>query len=215
MSPELNSVESTNEIKVLSANALKDRLESHGYKTVAEELLKESERQYLAADQKKELATQYFEASQALNDLVNNLRQKASLLRQGKITRQEALSCLTEATKNIIEFPIPRDATPEILEQIANKLEDKAKEYRRKAEDLMEDAEVTKDESLRLKEQANELFEKEFEISELDMKSAISKNIGLKIVFDKLSLFKVDSEFRNQVAYSQNKAQGKIQRGLF
>ena len=214
MSQGANSVDSTNEMKVLTSNALKDKLEGKSYKVIAEELFKESERQYLVADQKRELGAQYHEAAQALDDLANTIRLKAKLLREGKITSLEAVSHVSEATKNILEFPIPRDATPEILEKIADRLQEKAVAYRQKANDLVKDAEESRDVSRELKEQAEDLMEREFEISEFQMKSIVSRNEGLKIVFDKLSVFKVDSEFRSQVAYSQSKREEKIQRGL-
>lgn len=213
MSHSVNPVDNNkNEIQVLNINSIQDKVQSNSNKNVAEELLKESNNYLLDSNQKKEQAQQYLQAALALEKMADAVRLRAQQLRNGEIDKNKAIDEVTAAIKGALEFPIPPHATAETLDQIADALEAKARENRMKAEDLIKDAKGSAELSLKLQEQAELIVQKELKLSDLSLKSIISRNEGLKMVFEKLGVFKLDAQYKEQVAYAQKKSQEQAQK---
>lgn len=213
MSHGINSVDNNkNEIQMLNVTSIQKKVHSQSNKNIAEELMKEGTNYMLDSNQKKELAKQYLQAALALEKMADAVRLKAQQLRNGKIDKNKAVDDVVAAIKGVLEFPIPPHATAETLDQIADALEAKAKENRVKAEDLIKDAKKSAKLSLKLQKQAEQIVQKELKLTDLSLKSIISKNEGLKMVFEKLGVFKLDAQYKEQVAYAQKKAQEKAQK---
>ena len=208
MTTPANSIHSDSRIsEVLSANSDHNTLESNSQRKIAETLLKESETYSLDSNTKKEQANQYFIAADAMEKMAQAVRIKADQLRNKEIKQDEAVEEVMQIVGTILQIPVPKNATPELLDQIADSLERKAKENRMKADDLLQESEDYAKLSTQLKEQATMIVEKHISISDLRLQSAASHNEGLRMVFEKLGIYKVDAEYKEQVAYAERKAQ--------
>ena len=204
----LNAINNSQQAaQVLSSDSLDDKLEGNSQKKIAEALLNESENYSSDSNQKKELAHQYFLAANALEKMAEAVRIKADQLRNNEISKEKAVDEITEVAGVVLQMPVPKDATPELLDQIANTLEEKAKENKMKADEFLIQSERSFEMSKKLKEQAGIIGEKDISLSDIRLKSARFHNEGLKMVFDKLGIFQLDSEYKQQVAYAEKKAQ--------
>ena len=204
----LNAINNSQQAaQVLSSDSLDDKLEGNSQKKIAEALLNESENYSSDSNQKKELAHQYFLAANALEKMAEAVRIKADQLRNNEISKEKAVNEITEVAGVVLQMPVPKDATPELLDQIANTLEEKAKENKMKADEFLIQSERSFEMSKKLKEQAGIIGEKDISLSDIRLKSAQFHNEGLKMVFDKLGIFQLDSEYKQQVAYAEKKAQ--------
>ena len=202
---------------ISAANAADNhKLDSNLYKKIAQELIKESESGQQASNGKKEEAQAYILAAKAMEKMADAVRQKAALLSQNKVEKEEALKAAREAVEKhglVLEFPLPKDASPELLEKIADSLEQKAKENRIKADELLKDAETLQRHSDNLKKQADMIHKKEMNFSEMDLKSGAAHNEGLNMIFKKLGINKVDAEYKQQLEYAENKASDQSRLG--
>lgn len=204
----LNAINNSQQAaQVLSSDSLDDKLEGNSQKKIAEALLNESENYSSDSNQKKELAHQYLAAANALEKMAEAVRIKADQLRNNEISKEKAVDEITEVAGVVLQMPVPKDATPELLDQIANTLEEKAKENKMKADEFLIQSERSFEMSKKLKEQAGIIGEKDISLSDIRLKSAQFHNEGLKMVFDKLGIFQLDSEYKQQVAYAERKAQ--------
>lgn len=199
---------------VLASDALGDKLESSSQKRIAETLIKESENYSLDSNRKKEQAQSYLHAADALEKMAEAVRLKAQQLRSGEIDKEKAVQEVEMVVGTALQMPVPKDATPEELEDIADALEEKAKENRIKADDLLKESEESDKMSKQLKEQASVIAENDGNISDLRLKTAASQNEGLKMIYDKLGIYKLDNEYKSQVAYSEKRAQEEAQKGV-
>lgn len=212
MSQGINSIDNKNEIRVMSVNSNQDKLDSHSNKKMAEELLQESSKYATDSNEKKEQAQKYLQVAQALEKMADAVRLKAQQLRSGEIAKDKAVEEVAAVVEAVLQMPVPKNATPELLEQIADELESRAKESRTKAEDLMKDSRKSLELSLEMQERAESIVQKELNLTDLNLKSIISRTEGLKMVFEKLGVFKLDSMYRQQVSDAQKKAHEKSQR---
>lgn len=178
------------------------------YRKIANELLKESEQGFFDSHAKEEQAKQFLYAADALEKMADFVKKKAIMLKNDQINEEEAV----KTVKNIVEkhgltleIPIPKNATPEILEQIADKLERKAKEYRLKADELLKDAERIRHHAEILKNQAEMIMRKDDSLSLLHLKTALAHNEGLRMIFKKLGIYKLDNEYKEHLAYAEKK----------
>ena len=204
----LNAINNSQQAaQVLSSDSLDDKLEGNSQKKIAEALLNESENYSSDSNQKKELAHQYLAAANALEKMAEAVRIKADQLRNNEISKEKAVDEITEVAGVVLQMPVPKDATPELLDQIANTLEEKAKENRMKADEFLVQSERSFEMSKKLKEQASIIGEKDISLSDIRLKSAQFHNEGLKMVFDNIGIFQLDSEYKQQVAYAEKKAQ--------
>ena len=203
--PDINQIQNVNAVNATSKG--QDTFSDGSMqKNIAVELLKESENWTNDSNSKKELAMQYLQASDHLMKLSQAIRQKADDLRKGEVDKDIAVRDLNNAAGDLLQFPIPKNATPELLEQIADSLEKKAKQNRVKADDLLKDSERSSRLARDLKEQSDILNEKGMNFSDLRLKSIAAHNEGLNMVFKKLGIFRLDAEYKEQVAYSQKKS---------
>ena len=184
---------------------------SNSNKNLAQILLKESANFLNDSQAKAQKAQEYIKVSDDLKQKAVSVRAKADRLRQQKLSEEEK----TKAVKEIInmlpdelKILVPSNASPEVLDKIADELESRAKEFRIKADDLLKDSEQSDKLAKQLKEQADLVNKKDLNISDLHLKSASAHNQGLLLVLKKLGVAKLDAEYKEQVAYSQSKAQG-------
>ena len=196
---------------VLALDSSEDLLnKSNSNKNLSLVLLKESTSYLNDSQEKAQKAREYMEVSEDLKKKAAAVRAKADKLRQHKLSEKEK----TEAVKEVIntlpdelKMLVPSNASPEVLDKIADELESRAKEFRTKANDLLKDSEQSDKLAKQLMEQANQVNKKDLRISDLQLKSASAYNQGLLLVLKKLGIAKLDAEYKEQVAYSQSKAQ--------
>lgn len=212
MSQGTNSIDNKNEIRIMSVNSNQDKLDSHSNRKMAEELLQESSKYATDSNEKKEQAQKYLQVAQALEKMADAVRLKAQQLRSGEIAKDKAVEEVAAIVGAVLQMPVPKNATPELLEQIADELESRAKESRTKAEDLMKDSRKSLELSLEMQQKAEAIVQKELNLTDLNLKSIISRAEGLKMVFEKLGVFKLDSMYRQQVSDAQKKAHEKSKR---
>lgn len=194
---------------VSAIDTANSKLDSDAYRKIAQELIKESEKGFNDSNQKKEQAQAYLLAADAMKKFADLVRQQAARLRENRIEKEEAVKAVEEAAGNnglILEFPIPKNATPEQLERIADSLEGKAKENIRKADDLLQEAERIRNHADNLKRQAQKLNNKDMNFSEMQLKSIAAHNEGLNMVFKKLGIQRLDSEYKEHIEYAEKKA---------
>lgn len=210
-----NNIDPTKQISaVLASDAASDKLESSSQKRIAETLLKESDGYLQDSSAKQQQAQAYLQAADALEKMAQAVRLKADQLKKGEVEKEDAVKEVEQVVGTALQMPVPKDATPEELEDIADALEEKAKENRIKADDLLKGSEESAKMSNQLKEQASMIAQNDGNISDLRLKSATSQNEGLKMIYDKLGIGKLDSEYKSQVAYSEKKAQEEAQKGV-
>lgn len=184
---------------------------SNSNKNVAQILLKESTNYQNDSQAKSERAKEYIKVSDDLKKKANAVRAKADQLRSNKTSKEEKAKAAKEVISMLpddLKMLVPANASPEVLDKIADELESRSKEFRMKADDLLKDSENSDKLSKQLKEQAGMLNKKDWKISDLHLKSASAHNQGLLLVLKKLGIAKLDSEYKDQIAYSQSKAQG-------
>ena len=204
-----NDIKDSNSVSgISSAEDLLNK--SNSNKNLAQILLKESTNYSSDSQAKAEKAREYIKVSDDLKKKAAAVRVKADRLRQGKLSEEEK----TKAVKEIInmlpddlKMLVPSNASPEVLDKIAHELESRAKEFRTKADDLLKDSEQSDKLAKQLQEHANLVNKKDLKISDLQLKSASAYNQGLLLVLKKLGIAKLDAEYKDQVAYSQSKAQ--------
>lgn len=212
---ETNSIQSDKNISnVLMTESSQDKLDGHSKRKIAETLLQESTNFSNDSNTKAQKAQEYLQAADALEKAADAVRIKADQLRKGELEKEDAVKQVAETAGSMIEMPIPKDATPELLKSIANSLEEKAKENRRMADDLLKDSENSKRIANQLQEQADMLSKKDMNLSDLQLKSVQAHNEGLNMVFKKLGVYKLDAEYKQQVAYAQRKEAEQAQRGI-
>lgn len=195
---------------MLAADTAQDKM--HSNQKIAERLLKESTNYSSDSDAKMQEAQKYLQAAQALEQLAQVVRQRAEELRRGEIDQEKAATTVASAAQ-VLQMPIPKDATPELLEEMANNLEEKAKENRRTADDLIKQAQESRRLAKQLEEQAHIIAKKDMVLSDVDMKTAVAHNEELRLVFIKLGIIKLDSQYKEQVAYGERKANQDLARG--
>ena len=211
---QVTSVQKTN--SVAAADSAKDILDrdSDSQKKIAEELLKESTNYTNDSNIKADQARELLHAADALEKMAQAVRDKANQLRNQEISKEKAIEEIKKIIQingQALEFPIPRDATPEQLEALASAIEKKAKENRVKADGLLKESEHSARIANQLKEQVELVKKKEMNFSDLNLKSAAAHNEGLNMIFKKLGIYRLDSEYKEQVASSEKKAQEAAQ----
>ncbi len=184
--------------------------ENKSSRNLSQVLLRESNSYLNESQEKAEKAREYMEVSEDLIKKAAAVRAKASSLRQGKLSKEERIGAVKEIIEMLpdnLKVLVPVNADPEVLDRIADELESRAKEFRTKADDLLKDSERSDKLAKQLIEQANMVSKKELKISDLYLKSASAHNEGLLLVLKKLGVAKLDAEYKEQIAYSQSKAQ--------
>lgn len=215
MTDGVNSVQSSNNLStILAVDSAQDKLEGRSQKKIVEELLKESTSFSNDSKAKAEQAREYLSAADSLEKMADAVRVKAEQLRKNEIKKEEAVKEVVEVVGKELEVPIPKNATPELLEQIADSLEARAKEHRQMADDLLKQSEESKRMANQLEEQAKILIKKDMNLSDLELKSAQAHTEGLNLVFKKLGIYKLDAEYKEQVAYAHKKKAEQLERGI-
>ncbi len=176
---------------------------SNSNSNLAQILLKESTNYQNDSQAKAEKARDYIRVSDDLKKKAISVRVKADLLRQNKLGKEEKAQAVKEIINLLpddLKLLVPSNASPEVLDKIADELEARASDFRRKADDLLKDSEGSDKLSKQLKEQANLLNKKDMKVSDLQLKSASAYNQGLLLVLKKLGIAKLDNEYRQQLA---------------
>ncbi len=184
---------------------------SNSNKNVAQILLKESTNYQNDSQAKSERAKEYIKVSNDLKQKANAVRAKANELRSTKASKEEKAKAAKEVISMLpddLKMLVPTNASPEVLDKIADELESRSKDFRMKADDLLKDSENSDKLSKQLKEQAGMLDKKNWNISDLHLKSASAHNQGLLLVLRKLGIAKLDTEYKEQIASGQSKSQG-------
>ena len=200
----------SNEIKDLNSVSAMDGTEdllnkSNSNKNLAQILLKESTNFLNDSQAKAQKAQEYIKVSDDLKKKAAAVRVKADSLRRQKLSEEEKAKIVKDIINMLpddLKLLVPSNASPEVLDKIAHELEERAKEFRTKADDLLKDSEHSDKLAKQLKEQSNLINKKDFNISDLHLKSASAHNQGLLLVLKKLGIAKLDAEYKNQVASS-------------
>jgi len=211
MSDGLNIVSQNNKnlSTVLAADSVKTDFQGSDQRRLGEDLIKESLKHAGDSQAQAEKARDYLNAADNLERMAKAVRSQAKRIRENDVKPEDAVKHISEVFGNQVQMPLPKDATPEQLESIADDLEAKAKENRRIADDLLKDSEHKEQLSLKLKEQAMLVVKKETGADDLRMRSVTAHNEGLSMVFKKLGIYNVDMQFKEQVAYASRKASEK------
>lgn len=204
---EISNIKDPNSVS--SIDSTQDLLDqSNSNKNLAQILLKESTNYLNDSQAKAEKAREYIKVSDDLKSKATAVRAKADRLRQEKLTKEEKAKAIKEIISMLpddLKLLIPSNASPEVLDKIADELESRAKDFRRKADDLLRDSEQSNSLAKQLKEHAGLVSRKDLTISDLHLKSASAHSQGLLLVLKKLGIAKLDAEYKQQVAYSQGK----------
>ncbi len=207
----INQSESTKKLSAsLSIEGKGADLQDNSHKKLGDDLTKESQKYSNDSRAQSEQAREYLHAADALEKMAKAIRVKADELRKKEIKKEEAVKQIAEVIAgNGLQMPVPKDATPEQLEKIADDLENRAKENRVIANDLLKGAEEKEKIANKLKEQATMINQKENNMDDLRLKSVMAHSQGLNEVFKKLGIFKVEAQYKEQLAYAEKKAQEK------
>lgn len=215
----INPIDKNQKVAALTADAsTQDKLQSEAHKKVAEALLKESTSYSNDAGAKEEKARELITIANQLEQKAAEIRRLAEKYktRQAKAEEVNAVNLIADSHQ-ITDIPIPKDASPDLiveyLGKIADRLEAKAKEHREKADEMLKEAEQFSRLSSQLKDQAQFVSKKEENLSDTRLQSIVSKNEKLRLVMQKLGIMSLDSEYKEQVAYSERKAQEFAQKG--
>ena len=184
--------------------------DSDSSKRIANELLKESENYSDDSQEKASQAREYLHAADAFEAMATAVRNKANKLKNNELGSKDPIEEVKAAMQvpgQVLEFPIPKDATPEELDSLADALENKAKENRRKADELLKQSEDSARLAKQLEEQISKLSKKGIGLSDLDAKLASGHSEGLNLVYKKLGINRLDNEYKDQIAASQGQAQ--------
>ncbi len=185
--------------------------DSDSSKRIANELLKESENYSNDSKEKASQAREYLHAADAFDAMATAVRHKANKLKNNELGNNkdpiEEVKAAMEVPGQVLEFPIPKNATPEELDSLADALENKAKENRRKADELLKQSEDSARLAKQLEEQISKLSKKGIGLSDLDAKLASGHSEGLNLVYKKLGINRLDNEYKDQIAASQGQAQ--------
>ncbi len=211
MVDSLNSNEIRDSNSVSGVSSTDDLLnKSNSSKNLAQVLLKESTNYSSDSQAKAQKAREYIKVSDDLKKKAMSVRAKADRLRSKKLSAEERAKEINEIINMLpddLKLLVPLNASPEVLEKIAHELESRAKDFRKKADDLLKDSEQSDNLAKQLKEQAGLINKKDFNFSDLHLKSASAHNQGLLLVLKKLGIAKLDAEYKEQIAYSQGKSQ--------
>ena len=156
--------------------------------------------------QKSDQALQLLQAAEALEKAAEALRLKAQQIKNGKVDKEKGIDEIDETVQAILQIPIPKDSTPEMLLEMADRFEEKAKENRVKANDLLIQAEESSKLSAQLEKHAGMINKKDMNLNEMSFKQAAAHNEGLNMVFKKLGIYKLDAQYKSQVEYASRKA---------
>lgn len=210
MSDSLNIVSQNNKnlSAVLSADSVQNKSAGDTQKSLGEDLIKESAKYSSNSQAQAEQARQYLQAADSLEKIAQAIRVKADQLRNKEVKKEDTVKAVKEIVGGL-EMPVPKDATPEQLERMAEDLEAKAKENRKRADDLLKHSEESEKMANKLKEQANMVHRKGDNMSDLRMKSVSAHTEGLNMVFKKLGIYNVDMQYKEQIAYANKKAAEK------
>ena len=213
MSDQINlSSKIKNHDSVCETDSIDDLLnKSNSNKNVAQILLKESTNYLNDSQSKGEQAREYINVSNDLKKKAAAVRAKADELRQRELSEEEkanAAKAIINMLPNDLKMLIPANASPEVLDKIADELEARAKGFRIQADNLLQSSEESDKLAKQLKEQAGLISKKDLKISDLHLKSASAHSQGLLMVLKKLGIAKLDAEYKEQVAYSQKAQQG-------
>lgn len=210
MSDNLNIVSQNNKnlSAVLSSDSVQNKSAGDTQRNLGEDLIKESAKHSNNSQAQAEQARQYLQAADALEKMAQAVRVKADQLRNNEVKKEDTVKEVMEIVGGL-EMPVPKNATPEQLEKMAEDLEAKAKENRKKADDLLITSEESEKMANQLKEQATMVHNKDNNISDLRMKSVSAHSEGLNMVFKKLGIYNVDMQYKEQIAYANKKASEK------
>ena len=205
-----NDINSSSPLSDLSSAS--DLLNSESKsKNIIGVLLKESDNHSNDSNTKSEKAKEYIQASEKLRKLASAVREKAAKLKGSKIEEEERQKISKEIIAQIpdaLKIYFPTDASPEVLEKIADELDERAKDLRVKADDLLKDSEKSQELAKNLKDQAGQMAKKDLKLSDLHLKHVSAHNQGLLKVLQKLGIAKLDAEYKQQVESSQRNGVG-------
>ena len=191
---------------VISNDSVNYKNEGDQHKHLAKQILQESANFSNDSKQKAEEAQKLMQAADALERVAQMLRMHAQQIRNGEVEKEKSVSEASKAHEAALQIPIPKDATPETLLDMADKYEQKAKENRGKANDLLVQSEKDMEMSQQLEKQVGMINKKDMKLNELSFKQAAAHNEGLNMVFKKLGIYRLDTEYKAQVEYAQRKA---------
>lgn len=187
---------------VIAADSVQSHLESDNKRKIADDLRSEATTFSSDSKAKAEQARKIQEEAAMLEQAARALRLKADQKKRNeKVNEDKAV----EMAATILEITIPKDAPPEMLEELANRLESIAKDKRRQADDLLKQSEESERIAKQLQEHADMLSKKDMSLSDIQLKTAQAHNEGLNLVFKKLGIYKLDAQYKQQVAYSLEK----------
>lgn len=210
MSDNLNLVSQNNKnlSAILASESVQNKFEGDNQKNLGEELIKESAKHTNNSKAQAEQAREYLSAADSLEKMAQAVRVKAEQLRNNELKKEDTVKAVSEVVQGL-EMPVPKNATPEQLERMAEDLEAKAKENRRKADDLLQNSEESEKMASKLKEQAELVNKKDSNLSALRLKSVSAHTEGLSMVFKKLGIYNVDMQYKEQIAYASRKSAEK------
>ena len=104
---------------VLAADSAQNGMEGNSKRKLAEILMKESGNYSSDSDAKSQKARELLAAADTLENIASSLRKKAEQMRRNEITKEAAVKSVSETVGAEYEIPVPENATPEQIEEIA------------------------------------------------------------------------------------------------
>lgn len=208
MSNDIRKNDKINTIAAVTNDGLEKKEESDLRKQLAHQLMKESDEYASSSKLKQEEAQANLHAADALMQASHSVKNLADQMRKEElddVSKIEKINEVNNNTKDVLEFPIPKDATPELLDQIAKTLEERSMALRKKADDLLKDSEQDEELSKKLKEQSKVAEKKEGNISSFEERSISSKNNWMVKTSKMLSVLKLDNEYKQQIVAAEQK----------
>jgi len=187
---------------IIASDSVQSHLESDNKKKLADDLRSEATVFSNDSKSKAEQARKIQEEAAVLEQAARALRLKADQKKRNEeVDEDKAI----EMAASVLGIVIPKDAPPEMLEELADRLEAIAKDKRRQADDLLQQSEESERIAKQLQDHADMFSKKELGSLDFQSKLAQAHNEGLGLVFKKLGIYKLDAQYKQQVAYSLEK----------
>ncbi len=205
MVEQINSVNNKN-LSILATESTQVNYEGGNQRRLGEDLLKESSKHLTDSRAQAEKAREYLNAADVLERAAKAVRAQAQRIKEGSVKKEDAVKEVAQVFGSMVQMPLPKNASPEELERIAEDLEAKAKENRLIADELLKDSESKEALSNRLREQAVMVAKKESGIDAMRMRSVTAHTEGLSMVFKKLGIYNLDMQYKELIAYASKKS---------
>ncbi|OGI19414.1 MAG: hypothetical protein A3B68_03710 [Candidatus Melainabacteria bacterium RIFCSPHIGHO2_02_FULL_34_12] len=208
MSHAVNSINANQQANAVAATdqAQDNQFNGNQHREIAKDLLSESANFNADSKKKQEEAQTLLNAAAVMEKIADMLRTKAQQIQNGEVNKDKAIDEVKEIVETVLQVPVPKNATPEMLLDMADKFEAKGKENRKRADDLLIQSEHSASMATQLEKHAEMINKKDMKLSELTFRNAAAHNEGLNMVFKKLGIYRLDAEYKQQVEYAERRS---------